>query len=159
MKRIISLLFILVICQSLCACSQCNCGCCEKIATEAAVSESIPEKNQSREEYLTELLASEKWISTIPNYLVTDGYSRKSFLRTGYGIRSYTQGNNVTDYGDSFLWTLDKDRLLICFEGNNNEDTLWVYDEENGVFIHNHVHETLILFPESRMDEFIKATK
>lgn len=148
MKKSISLLLILVLCLSLCSCG-------EKASAEAAVSESVLEETQSREEYLTELLVSEKWISSI--HLITDRYNTNVFLRTGYGIR--TAGQNE-DRGSSFLWTLDGDKLLVMFEDNGNNDSLWIYDEERGVFLHNHDHEeTLILFPESRMDEFVKETE
>ena len=165
MKKILFLMFVLVICLSLCACGACNCGCCEKAVAEAAVVETVPEETQSQEEYLTELLVSEDWVDLFAHYYSRDASdARYTFLHNGYGIFDYGG-----DHDDSicFQWVLDGNKLLVMFEGDmdstsdvNNSD-LYIFDNEQGVFtqkrydssINNYV-ETIALIPASRMAEF-----
>lgn len=160
MKKILFLMFVLVICLSLCACGACNCGCCEKAVAEAAVVETVPEETQSQEEYLTELLVSEDWVDL--QYDASD--ARYTFLHNGYGVFDYGG-----DHDDSvcFQWVLDGNKLLVMFEEDidsgssvNNSD-LYIFDNEQGVFtqklydfsIHNYTEE-IALIPASRMAEF-----
>lgn len=162
MKKILSLILILVICLSLCACGACNCGCCEKAAAEAAVVETVPEETQSQEEYLTELLVSEDWVDL--NYSRDPSNTRYTFLHNGYGVFDY-DGDH--DNSVCFQWVLDGNKLLVMFEepiggysGSSNSD-LYIFDNEQGVFtqklynysIHNYT-EKIALIPASRMAEF-----
>ena len=162
MKKILFLMFVLVICLSLCACGACNCGCCEKAVAEAAVVETVPEETQSQEEYLTELLVSEDWVDLCCDYGTSD--SRYTFLHNGYGIFDYGGDHDDSVY---FQWVLDGNKLLVMFaedmnsySGISNSD-LYIFDNEQGVFtqkrydssIHNYTEE-ITLIPASRMAEF-----
>lgn len=154
MKKILSLMLILVICLSLCACGACNCGCCEKVAAEAAVAETVPEETQSQEEKLTELLVAEEWMN--PH----DYTARYIFLSNGYGLYNDTGDH---DSGRWLQWVLDGNRLLVMIEPGGEYDygDLYTFDEERGAFtkkiydytIHN-FYEDYRLIPESRLDEF-----
>ena len=157
MKKILFLMFVLVICLSLCACGACNCGCCEKAVAEAAVVETVPEETQSQEEKLTELLVSEDWVD-----LQNDASdARYTFLRNGYGAFDRSGDHNDVYY---FQWVLDGNKLLVMMEyvdSSYAESGLYIFDNEQGVFtqkrydssIHNYV-ETIALIPASRMAEF-----
>lgn len=157
MKKILSLMLILVICLSLCACGACNCGCCEKAAAEAAVVETVPEGTQSQEEKLTELLVSEDWVDLLYYHNASD--TRYTFLRNGYGAFDKGGDHNDIYY---FQWVLDGNKLLVMMEDIDILDSdLYIFDNEQGVFtqklydssIHNYTEE-IALIPASRMAEF-----
>lgn len=159
MKKILFLMFVLVICLSLCACGACNCGCCEKAVAEAAVVETVPEETQSQEEKLTELLVSEDWVDLYWFYRTSD--ARYTFLHNGYGVFDYDGDHDNVYY---FQWVLDGNKLLVMMEDvdtNYAESGLYIFDNEKGVFtqklydssIHNYTEE-ITLIPASRMAEF-----
>lgn len=166
MKKILSLILILVICLSLCACGACNCGCCEKAAAEAAVVETVPEETQSQEEYLTELLVSEDWVDLCYNYYYSHDPSntRYTFLHNGYGVFDY-DGDHYNTV--CFQWVLDGNKLLVMFEKHIDSSSsvinsdLYIFDNEQGVFTQklydpsiNNYTEEIALIPASRIAEF-----
>ena len=150
MKKFISLLLILVLCLSLCSCG------------EKASAEAVPEETQSQEEYLAELLTSEKWLA---NTRYSQKNERYTFLKNGYGIRTWSNFG-LDDSGDAFQWHLDGNKLLLIFEGSNDAfdvDWLYTFDEKKEIFTCvDNATETRIevnFLPESRMDEFVKETE